>query len=114
MANKDGILDAVCIQHFINGIGKEIESVLYMRLITLPVARQVDEYKLQVFGITEGLKLLFPCVHVTAEAMNKTDGLSIRTSRLIPYYIMYANTIVDSYVFRIQFAERLRQTATVN
>ena len=109
---KDSIFDAVDIQHFIDGMGKEIKCVFHMWLITQPIARQVDEYELQVFAVSESLELLLPRIHVTAEAVNETDSLCIRANRLIPYFIMYADTIVDSNVFRLQFAKRLRLFST--
>ena len=37
---------AVLIQYFINGVCKEVERVVYVRLIALSVSWQVDEYKL--------------------------------------------------------------------
>jgi hypothetical protein len=78
-----------------------------MGFVTLPIARQVDEYELQVFVISEGLELLLPGVHITAEAVNETDGFGISASRLIlslrvwrcnPYFIMYAYTIFNSNI----------------
>ena len=45
-------LDTILIQHFINGMSKEVKRVIYMRLVALSVARQVDEYELQVCVIT--------------------------------------------------------------
>ena len=95
---KDRILDAVLIQYFINGMGKEVERVFHVRLIALSVARQVDEYESQVLIITKSRELLLPSIHVTAEAVNEADGFCIRTSRLMPYFIMYAYTIVDSNI----------------
>ena len=85
-----------------------------MGFVTLSVARQVDKHYLQAFLITECLKLLLPCVHVTAKAVNKTEGFGIRACRLIPYFIMYANTIVDSNILRLQLTKRLRLLATID
>ena len=79
-------------------MGKEVERVVHVGLVALSIARQIDEYELQVFLIAESLELLLPSVHVTAKAVNETDSLGIRAGRLVPYFIMYAYTIVDSDV----------------
>ena len=111
MTHKNHIaLDTILIQHLINGMGKEVERVFHMGLVALSIAWQVDKNKLQVFVITESLELLFPCVHVTTKSVNETDGLGIGLA--IPYFIMYTNTIVNSDVLRLQFAESLRLAAT--
>ena len=79
-------------------MGKEVERVFHMGFVAFSVAWQVDEDESEVFVITESFKLLLPCVHVTAKAVNETDSLCIGIIRPIPYSIMYANTIVDSNI----------------
>ena len=111
MTYEDGILNTIRIQHFINGMCIEVERVVYVRLIALSVSWQIDEHESQVFLITESLELLLPCVHITAEAVNETDGFSICLA--IHYLIMYANTVIDSDVFRLQFTKCLWFIATI-